>query len=229
MEPVPVLGYAFNALAFGVGAVVYWSESRRRQLHPGMMREVALVGALCGVVLAALTQWAVNAFAHGLEPAAANGRTIIGGVLGGWLGVEVTKRRLGIPISTGPLWALSIAAGEAVGRIGCWFHGCCFGRVCSLPWAVWQHGAMRHPTQFYLSAAAAVSFFALWRMRDRKDLFLWGLLFWSLSRAFIEPLRDSSSEAPGLAVSVSVLVAAYAVWRLVVVNWAGSRAKVQAE
>jgi len=214
MEPVPALGYAFNALAFAVGAFVYWSESKRRQLHPGMMRELALVGALSGIILAALTQWVVNAFAHGLKPAAANGRTIIGGVLGGWLGVELTKRRLGIPISTGPLWALAIAAGEAVGRIGCWFHGCCYGKVCSLPWAVWTHGAWRHPTQFYLSISAALSFLALWRMRDRADLFLWGLLFWSLSRIVIEPLRESSSDAPGLAVAACALVAVYAAGRL---------------
>ena len=208
------LGYLFNVLAFGVGAFVYWSEAKRRKLHPGMMRELALVGALAGIVAAALTQWVVNAAVHGPDPQAAGGRTIIGGVLGGWLGVELTKRRLHIPISTGPLWALAIAAGEAVGRIGCWFHGCCYGKVCALPWAVWQHDAWRHPTQFYLSGAAALSFLALWRMRDRADLFLWGLLFWSLSRVVIEPLRASSSQAPGLAVGVCALVFIYAVLRL---------------
>lgn len=40
----------------------------------------------------------------------------------------------------------SISISYAIGRLGCFFQGCCFGKHCDLPWAV-EH---RHPTQLYM-------------------------------------------------------------------------------
>lgn len=37
----------------------------------------------------------------------------------------------------------------ALGRIGCFLNGCCYGRECVLPWAVYMGDAHRHPTQLY--------------------------------------------------------------------------------
>ncbi len=62
-----------------------------------------------------------------------------------------------------PLWktadiiAPAIALGHAVGRMGCFFAGCCYGRQCDLPWAVTFHNpdslaplnVQLHPTQLY--------------------------------------------------------------------------------
>ncbi len=51
--------------------------------------------------------------------------------------------------------APGLALGHAIGRLGCFFNGCCFGKPCSLPWAVKfpaQHimaGVPVHPTQLY--------------------------------------------------------------------------------
>ncbi len=51
--------------------------------------------------------------------------------------------------------APSIALGHAFGRLGCFFNGCCYGKACSLPWAVTfppphvMHGVPVHPTQLY--------------------------------------------------------------------------------
>ena len=42
-----------------------------------------------------------------------------------------------------------IAIGYAIGRVGCLFNGCCYGKFCSLPWSVYMHGGSRHPTQAY--------------------------------------------------------------------------------
>lgn len=42
--------------------------------------------------------------------------------------------------------APSISISYAVGRMGCFFQGCCFGKECDLPWAI-DH---RHPTQIYM-------------------------------------------------------------------------------
>ncbi len=57
-------------------------------------------------------------------------------------------RRLPVPALADAL-APPVVAGLAIGRIGCLFNGCCFGDVCTLPWAV----SGRHPTQAYETIA----------------------------------------------------------------------------
>lgn len=203
------LGVGFNILAFAVGAYVYFWEARRRKMNLSKMREVAMLGALIGVIAASLGQWGYAYLSN--NPAGGGGRTIVAGVLGGWLGVEISKRRLGIRDSTGPLWALALPAGEAIGRIGCWFHGCCYGKICSLPWAINE----RHPSQFYLSLAAVASFGLIWWMKDRVDVFALSLLLWSVGRIIIEPLRESSTPTPWLVPGICFLVAIYAIVRMV--------------
>lgn len=215
----PTLGYLFNALAFGVGGWVYWSEGRRRQLHRGRVLEVALWGALCGIGAGSLGQFLYEALLHRSALPAFGGKTIIAGVLGGWFGVEVAKRRLGIRESTASLWALALPAGEVFGRIGCWFHGCCFGREAHLPWSVYQHDAWRHPTQFYLALAAALNFLIVTRYRDSSNVFYISLLVWAASRWIIEPLRESSVPSPWVVPTVCGILVGLCLLRL----WISSR------
>lgn len=89
------------------------------------------------------------------------GKSILGAVAGGYLAVIYTKRRLGITRPTGDLFAYGLSAGEAIGRLGCFVGGCCYGKVATVPWAVYGDGAFRHPTQLYLAAAAAVTYAAV--------------------------------------------------------------------
>ncbi len=211
-----LIGLGFNIAGYGVGLVVYLAEAKRRRMNTSMTAEVALIGVLSGIALATAAQWVYFFFVPTQAPGSfAAGRTIVGGVLGGWIAVEIAKKKLGIKQSTGPLWALALPAGETVGRIGCWFHGCCHGRVCDLPWAIEQHGAMRHPTQIYLSLAALASFCILWLLKDKEGLFFWAVLLWSVSRIIIEPLRESSSQTPWLVPAICAVAAAYCVYRLV--------------
>lgn len=210
-----LIGLGFNIAGYGVGLIVYLAEAKRRKMNTSMTAEVALIGVLSGIALATAAQWIYFLFVPSQAAGSfAAGRTIVGGVLGGWIAVEIAKKKLGITQSTGPLWALALPAGETVGRIGCWFHGCCHGRVCDLPWAIEQHGALRHPTQIYLSLAALASFCVLWLLKDKEGLFFWAVLLWSVSRIIIEPLRESSSQTPWLVPAICSLAAAYCVYRL---------------
>jgi phosphatidylglycerol:prolipoprotein diacylglycerol transferase len=80
-----------------------------------------------------------------------------------------------------PFWVWADAAvlpaslAYGLGRIGCFFNGCCFGGECHLPWAVFMDGAYRHPTQLY------ASFWELaWLMilrRTESKLKISGMLF----------------------------------------------------
>ena len=176
--------YAVGYLT-GVAAFAY--AARRRGLSTeGIWALVvaALVGGLGG---ARIAQFLAT---DGL------GKSLLGAVCGGYLSVIYVKRRLGITRPTGDLFAYGLSAGEAIGRLGCFVGGCCYGKTAEVPWAVHQHGAWRHPTQLYLAAAAAATFGVV-RVLDSRTLpenalfFLQGLLMCSF-RFAVEFYRDGA-------------------------------------
>lgn len=222
-------GASLTLLAYAVGMVVFAWEARRRSRVPGMAT-VLLAGLLGGVVGAKLAEWLLGGgplfWRHPLailDPRM-GGRTLIGGVLGGWLAVELAKRRLGIRRSTGDCFALALPAGEAVGRLGCFLNGCCYGVPANMPWAVWQHGAWRHPTQLYASLEALIILGILLALRANLpregDLFKWYLFLYGWGRFGVEFLRERDLFAGGLSLAQwiclgMILIAVPALKRLV--------------
>jgi phosphatidylglycerol:prolipoprotein diacylglycerol transferase len=81
-----------------------------------------------------------------------DGKTIVGALAGGYLFGELTKKLAKVEFSTGDALAVALPLGQAIGRVGCFFGGCCYGTACSLPWAVYSHGAARHPVMLYEAA-----------------------------------------------------------------------------
>ena len=81
------------------------------------------------------------------------GKTIVGALAFGLVSVELSKRYIGLRTSTGDLYAIPLALGIAIGRIGCFLTGLSdntYGTPTSLPWAVnFGDGIPRHPTQLY--------------------------------------------------------------------------------
>jgi phosphatidylglycerol:prolipoprotein diacylglycerol transferase len=80
------------------------------------------------------------------------GKTIVGGLLGGWAGVEIAKKRLGVRHSTGDVYVFPLIVGMCVGRVGCFLTGLSdhtYGDYTSLPWAIDFGDGPRHPTQLY--------------------------------------------------------------------------------
>jgi phosphatidylglycerol:prolipoprotein diacylglycerol transferase len=64
----------------------------------------------------------------------ATGKSILGGLLGGYAGVEIAKRFVGYKSATGDWFAIVAPIGIMFGRIGCITHGCCPGRPCVAAW-----------------------------------------------------------------------------------------------
>jgi len=98
--------------------------------------------------------------------------------------------------------APATALGLAIGRVGCFMAGCCWGRKTTVPWAVTfrrpdsfcdVRNVPLHPTQLYEAAAAlAIFFYFQWRFNHRKyagQLMFEGLFLYSIARYIIEFYR----------------------------------------
>jgi len=104
----------------------------------------------------------------------AHGKTIVAGLAGGYLGVEVAKWVLDVRTKTGDSFVVPVAVSIGIGRWGCFVAGCCFGTACAMPWGVSfplspsGEEVLRHPTQIYESifhVSCAITFFVLWQQR----------------------------------------------------------------
>ena len=122
----------------------------------------------------------------------------------------------------------SVAIGEAIGRLGCFFNGCCFGLPTTLPWGVvFPSGSLAYsyfggdhlqPTQIYSFLLLLMVFAALLRLYRRKkydgQIFYWGIIFYSVYRFLVEFLRYSPIHWVGLTPSqwIVVIAAAFALF-----------------
>jgi phosphatidylglycerol:prolipoprotein diacylglycerol transferase len=120
-----------------------------------------------------------------------------------------------------PIWQVSdafapgIALGHVIGRMGCFFAGCCFGHPTSVPWAITFHNdyAYRnvgtplnvpvHPTQLYEAGAELLILGILLFLERRGRPFagrtFWGyMLFYGISRFIIEFYRGDSRGTIGM-------------------------------
>jgi phosphatidylglycerol:prolipoprotein diacylglycerol transferase len=80
-------------------------------------------------------------------------KTIVGGMLGGLIGVELTKKKIGVTVSSGDLMVYPLILAMIIGRTGCFLAGLedgTYGVASKLPWAInFGDGIRRHPTNLY--------------------------------------------------------------------------------
>ena len=167
----------FEAAGYAVAFVLFLVLRRRHgDAIDGPLRWTVVAAAFVGGALGSkLLYWAEDpsaTLAHWQDPVyLLGGKTVVGGLLGGWLAVELMKKYVGISRSTGDLFAAPIAAGIAIGRIGCFLTGLSdktYGTATTMPWGVdFGDGVRRHPTQIYeaifLVALAIVLYWLLQR------------------------------------------------------------------
>jgi len=193
----PGLAYSVIMIAAIATAILLRRKPGRRLPLTWSQRWGIGLGAFCGAMIGAklpfvLTDW------EGLRSGAAwfdNGKTILAGLVGGYLGVELAKELLGVTIKTGDSFAVPVAAAVAVGRLACFVGGCCYGKPTSLPWGVVFHdGVARHPTQLYESAFHALAaIFLAWTERrglfqnQRIKLYLIAYLVYRFCTEFLRP------------------------------------------
>jgi phosphatidylglycerol:prolipoprotein diacylglycerol transferase len=144
-----------------------------------------------------------------------------GGVFYGGLILAVSValwyiRRIGLPLwTTCDVFAPGIALGHVVGRLGCLFAGCCYGKPTSVPWAITFTDPFAatnvgtplnvplHPTQLYEAGAEALILLILLATERRgrpypgRTFWLYILLY-SISRYVIEIYRGDPRGTIGI-------------------------------
>lgn len=200
------------AVAFMVGL---WTASRRavrENVAPENIMDLGpwlIVGTVVGArALYVLSYWKEE-FAG--RPFSAvfkvweGGLVFYGGLIGATLAATIFIRYKKLPIwKVADIVAPSIALGYVFGRIGCLLNGCCYGRECSLPWAIrfppghatHPMGAPAtpvHPTEIYDSLLnLGFYIFLAWLFRRKKfdgQVFGTYLIGYALLRSFVEVFR----------------------------------------
>jgi prolipoprotein diacylglyceryltransferase len=194
----------FETLAYGIGLVLLWRSRRLEGPAPSSSPRLPLIlGASLGALAGArLLSWLEARVApdsvSGLPTFLFGGKTIVGGLLGAWIGVEIVKRRIALRRSTGDVFVPALLAGLAIGRLGCFLAGRydgTSGLPTLLPWGVdFGDGIRRHPTQLYevlfVALLAAVVGLAARSPRPEGELFLLtvaGYLSFRVAVDFLKP------------------------------------------
>lgn len=154
----------FEAAAYLTGAFIYRQTRARRGdvVDRGNRFRVfvaTIIGAAVGSKLlhhlAAPAEFQRHWAAGGIElwHYLMGGKTIVGGLLGGWIAVEWGKKIYSIRTRTGDLFAIPLAVGIAVGRFGCLLSGPgddTLGSETTSPFGIdFGDGVFRHPTPLY--------------------------------------------------------------------------------
>jgi phosphatidylglycerol:prolipoprotein diacylglycerol transferase len=195
-----------SLMGLAVATAVVLGRRSQRSLGLGVWERLGIgLGAFCGSMIGAKLPF-VLADWEGLVSGRAwleNGKTIVFGLVGGYFGVEVAKRALGIRVKTGDSFAVPVAAAVAVGRLACFSAGCCYGVPTTLPWGIdFGDGCPRHPTQlyefaFHLSAAVGLDWLRR-RGRLRGQLIKLYILAYLVYRFVTEWIRPEPVLGLGL-------------------------------
>ena len=214
----------FEAAAYAIGFRLFLRQRRRLALPALADRDAGLavgVGAIVGAALGAkIAYWLYDpAYAFAGFPdwiRLLEGKSIIGALLGGLLGVEIAKKLDGVRGSTGDAFVWPLIVGMAIGRIGCFLSGIddhTAGNPTALPWAVdFGDGVPRHPTQLYevvfLGVLAALLAWHGDRLPDTGDRFRAFMIGYLVYRLLVESIRPIPFHYFGLLSGLQLLCVA---------------------
>ena len=237
------------ALSFVVAGLI--AQRRFRELgKPGDWAYEVIFAAIIGGLIGGRLYWAAENWGDVSDDPFGNlfsgsGLTWYGGLIGGAIAVLLwAKWRDFLNLQMVDLAAPAMAAGQAVGRIGCQLSGDGdYGEPWDGPWAMGYPdgvvptppGVTVHPTPIYETLSLGLIAIILWQLRDR---FRFGIVFSlylvlaGLMRFLVEFVRTNEVVFVGLTVAqlISVgMIAIGVVWMLVVVKRYGTLARPESQ
>lgn len=176
LGPLTVHTYGlFIALAFVIGIAWASREARQRGLPAVMVQDMGFWAILAAIAGSRLLYVLLNPGYFLRNPLDSfmfwkGGLVFLGGALlvalTIWLYLRVKRQPV---LRWADVLVPALPLGQAVGRLGCFAAGCCYGRECELPWAVTfsKAGSLAplyvplHPTQIYHSLGDLTTFLLL--------------------------------------------------------------------
>lgn len=243
---LPTYGFLV-ALAFLVALSVTVKLARRSELDSEAVLNLGIYCALAGMAGAKLLMLLLDIPYYLQNPGQLFSFATLqaGGIFyGGLIAALVTavlymRRKRLPPLATADAFAPGLALGHAIGRLGCFSAGCCWGVETHLPWAVTFSnpranelvgvplGVPLHPTQLYEAGAEAVIFgILLWRFRGpHRPGAIIGLylLLYSAVRFAVEFIRAHDGPNPFGGPLTSSQWIALGLMLLVAIVWRRSR------
>jgi len=244
LELGPITVYTYGVLLAAAYLLGLWLATRRakaRQLDSTRVLDLGIY-----IIISALVGAKLLLLVTDFQTFRANPRELltlarVGGVFYGGLILAVAValyyiRRAGLPLwTTCDVFAPGIALGHVVGRFGCFFAGCCWGKPTTLPWGITfrdPYAAANvgtplnqalHPTQLYEAGAEFLILMLLLGTESRGKRFA-GRTFWlymllyAVSRFIIEFFRGDDRGTVGpfsTSQFISVILAPLAIVMLV--------------
>jgi phosphatidylglycerol---prolipoprotein diacylglyceryl transferase len=212
----PITIYSYGVLV-AAGVLLGLWYARRQAPHAGLDRDqvwnLGIYMVLTALVVAKLWLVLIDWHYYARHPAeifsfgvVQSGGTFFGGLLGAILLAACYTWFAKLPIL--PLldtYAGALPLGHAIGRLGCFMAGCCYGKPTWLPWGIkftnpiaeqlvgTPIGVPLHPTQLYEAAAEIANFlFLIWLGKRQKfagQIAGTYLVLYGIERALIEIVR----------------------------------------
>ena len=197
----------FMAAGFFVGIIVTLKIGKLEEIAPQQVMDMGFIIILSAIVGSRLLYVLVNITYYSHEPVEIfkiwrGGLVFSGGIIGVIMAMFRYAERRNLSLwKIGDLWAPAAAVGQAIGRIGCFMAGCCYGKPTDLKWGVvFTHpnslapiNISLHPTQIYSSILGFIIFFILLIIHSKKkfegQVLLWFLILHSTARLAIERFR----------------------------------------
>src|SRR5256714_2388400 len=215
LELGPITVYTYGVLlaaAYLFGLQLARVRAKKRGLDANRVLDLGIyiiISALVGAkLLLLITDFkSFTADPRELLTLARSGGVFYGGLIVAVIVALWYIRKIGLPLwTTCDVFAPGIALGHVIGRFGCLFAGCCYGKPTTLPWGITFKdpfaaanvgtplGTPLHPTQLY-EAAAELLILALLIWTERKGRPYPGRTFWlymllyAITRFIIEFFR----------------------------------------
>ena len=227
--PITIHTYGFLiAIGFLIALALASREAKKEDIPNETIVDIGFYALISGIIGSRLffifTNWQ-HYLEHPIDMVKIweGGLVFYGGMLFALPTVIWYTKKKGLSLwQTADIWAPSIAIGHAIGRLGCFCAGCCYGRPAEgLPWAVTFTnpdslaiiGTPLHPTQLYESGAEFLNFLILITLRRYQSFK--GQLFWvyilnySIIRSVVELFRGDEVRGflfPGFSYSQSISI-----------------------
>ncbi len=195
--PFTIYSYGMMvAIAFLLGIFVAKREAVRKNIRPDIVYDLGfylLIGSIIGARIYYVFFFDLKGFLEypvSIFKVWQGGLAIHGGIFGGIIAGIIFSRVRKISFwALADLIAPSIMLGQAIGRIGCFLNGCCFG----VPMVKPLFGMEGHPTQIYELILDFIGFLLLWDLRKKirfeGGLFLLYLMTYSVIRIIVSQFR----------------------------------------